>query len=130
MTNISSVEMMQAALAIREAQLSMTTSNLANVDTPNYKAKGLDFKSELNNVINDTGIKLNKTRPDHLNGSYSQSGHTVLYVNSGSLKADGNSVNETLEKAKFAEYQLQYQAALELSTKSTKSLVNAYKDAK
>jgi flagellar basal-body rod protein FlgB len=130
MTNLSSVEVMQAALSIREAQLSLTASNLANIDTPKYKAKGLDFKTELNNIINDTGIKLNKTRPNHLSGSYSPHGFDVLYVNSGSVRVDGNSVNGTLEKTKFAEYQLQYQAALELSAKSTKSLVGAYKDAK
>ncbi|WP_210498409.1 flagellar basal body rod protein FlgB [Vibrio crassostreae] len=130
MSTVSSLDYLNASLSIREAQLSTTASNLANQDTPNYKAKGVDFNRELNNIISDTPVGLNKTHQRHMDAANSNGGFNVLYVESGVEKADGNTVNGSLEKSKFAEYQVQYQAALEFSTKKFNSELNAYKDSK
>lgn len=124
MNSINSLELINAALSVREKQLSLTASNLANKDTPNFKAKGLDFKTEMSNIINGTSFSLNKTSPRHLDGVNIVS-NSINYQNNGAERADGNTVNSDVEKAKFADYQVQYQAALELSSKKTTSIIKA-----
>ncbi len=116
------------ALAIREAQMTLTTSNLVNQNTPNYKAKAIDFNAEIKKALNSVSHGLKKTSSNHLDAHGSTGTYNVQFVHSGVERPDGNTVNSTIEKSRFTEQQVKYQAALEMAVKSRTSLVNALKD--
>ncbi|CAH7370313.1 Flagellar basal body rod protein FlgB [Vibrio chagasii] len=130
MSGIDSINFLNAAMQVREAQLSVTAGNLANQDTPNFKAKGIDFKTALAAKTNNDKVGLQVSDPRHMQAADVNNGFDVQYVNSGITRADGNTVNSHLEKGKFAEYELQYQMALTLSQNKTSSLTGVIKDAR
>ncbi len=98
-------------LALREKRSEILAANLANADTPNYKARDLDFKSILNNTI-APAQKLEKTNPGHLSSGQQFLGATVKYRNPSHASLDGNTVESHIEQAKYSENAVQYQASL------------------
>ncbi|KDM90853.1 flagellar basal body rod protein FlgB [Photobacterium galatheae] len=127
MDQVSNLDFYHHALAIREMQLQLTASNIANQDTPNYKAKGVAFKEAFKQAIDSQSIHLLKENPRHLDGIGNQRGIQVSYIQTGMIRPDGNNVNEHLEKANFAEQQAMYEAALMFSNASKDSIKSALK---
>lgn len=127
MNQVSNLEFYNYALAIREMQLELTASNIANQNTPNYKAKGVDFKDAFKQAVASEGMGLAKDNARHLDGVGNSLGIKVGYVNSGMMRPDGNNVNEHLEKIQFAQYQAMYEAALNFSKSSKDSIIKAMK---
>ena len=73
----------QTALNLRAARQELIASNIANADTPNYKARDIDFASALQGAMSGSGEKLQvaTTSPQHLAGASGESvmGAPVLY---------------------------------------------------
>lgn len=97
------------ALPLREARGRILASNLANADTPNYKAQDLDFRAALLKQRGDEGelrsphMKL--TNSKHLagfDGAISTADY-LRYRNPTQPSLDGNTVETHIEKAKFME---------------------------
>ena len=65
----------QAALNLRAARQELMASNIANADTPNYKARDIDFASALQGALAGSGQKLQvaDTSPQHLAGATGES---------------------------------------------------------
>src|SRR5512143_1066988 len=62
----------QQALRIRDQRQQVVASNIANADTPNYKARDLDFKAALQGALRGagaSGVALATTEPGHLAGN-------------------------------------------------------------
>lgn len=127
MNQVSNLEFYNHALAIREMQLELSASNLANQSTPNYKAKGVDFKEAFKQAVSSEGIGLAKDNVRHLDGIGNSRGIEVGYINTGMMRPDGNNVNEHLEKANFAQNQALYEAALNFNKSSKDSVIKALK---
>lgn len=127
MNQVSNLDFYNHALAIREMQLQLTASNIANQDTPDYKAKGVEFKEAFKQAIDSQGINLMKDSPRHFDGVGNKRGIEVGYISTGMMRPDGNNVNEHLEKANFAEQQAMYEAALMFSNSSKDSIKSALK---
>jgi flagellar basal-body rod protein FlgB len=88
-------------------------SNLANADTPGYKARDLDFKTALNDV-RDTRLALSANNSRHLQASDAKSpGGELLYRVPNHAALDGNTVEVEMEQAAFAENSVRYQATLQ-----------------
>jgi len=85
------------------------TSNLANSDTPGYKARDLKFDS----VFDKEVLRLKNTSPLHLRATEISS-NGVLRQREGTPWLDGNDVEEEVEVAKITENALLYQAAARL----------------
>jgi len=100
------------ALALRERRSEVLASNLANADTPNYKARDLDFQSILKNQMPNNGSSLERTNTMHLQPSNMQLGAQMLYRNPQQASLDGNTVEDHIEQSKYAENSVQYQASL------------------
>ncbi|MDK9793905.1 flagellar basal body rod protein FlgB [Vibrio sp. D431a] len=130
MSAFDSINFMNAALQVREAQLATTAGNLANQDTPNFKAKGIDFQNALSKKLDTKTVGLITTDPRHIQASSVNNGIQTQFVNSGTIRADGNTVNSDLEKLKFAEYEVQYETALTFSQKKVDSLKRMLKENK
>lgn len=81
-------------LDLRMAQHTLTATNLANADTPGFKAKFIPFDRILSDVVDEgTHMKLRTTRQGHLPGlDVDPSDPTVEEIEAPSWAADGNSV--------------------------------------
>ncbi|WP_354326812.1 flagellar basal body rod protein FlgB [Sporolactobacillus kofuensis] len=88
------------------AEQNAIAQNIANVDTPNYKAKKVVF-----NDVLQSSLVANRTNPRHYNFSTSDgSGYTTVTDNFGSVQNNGNNVDIDHEMSELAQNQLLYQA--------------------
>lgn len=99
------------ALALREKRSETLASNLANADTPGYKARDLEFQSVLKQAM-PAAVSMEKPRPGHLSPGQQLLGGRMMYRNPQQASLDGNTVETQIEHAKFSENALQYQASL------------------
>ncbi len=80
----------ESALKLRERRLNVIAENIANADTPRYKARDVDFKSVMKST--QAGIKeLATTHRSHINASMSGK-DGLVYRNPLNPSADGNTV--------------------------------------
>jgi flagellar basal-body rod protein FlgB len=119
----------QAALNLRAARQELIASNIANADTPNYKAKDIDFASALQGALSGSGEKLqvSATSPQHLAGTTGESvmGAPVLYRKPLQPSADGNTVDMDVERAQFADNALRYEASVKFISDEVKDVLSA-----
>jgi flagellar basal-body rod protein FlgB len=108
-----------AALQFRSQRTELIANNLANADTPNFKARDMDFRRALADVATKTAdggktLALQTTRPGHipLGESGGVSGGQQLYRVPLAPSLDGNTVDPQLEQAAFAENAVRYQSTL------------------
>lgn len=100
-----------AALRVREKRTELLASNLANVDTPHYKARDLDFRAILKGE-QTRPLALSITQPSHQLKQPTDTLGETLYRNPYQPSMDGNTVESEQEHIRFAENALQYQATL------------------
>ncbi|MBS4052360.1 MAG: flagellar basal body rod protein FlgB [Methylomonas sp.] len=112
------------ALALREKRSEILAANLANADTPDYKAKDLDFKSVLSQTMDKTG-RMERTQAGHLTGPGTLLGADLLYRNPQQASLDGNTVEAHIEQSKYAENAVQYQASLRFINNKFSGLMSA-----
>jgi flagellar basal-body rod protein FlgB len=102
----------EQALLLHGQRLGVLATNLANADTPNYKARDIDFSAVLAGT-DDAALPLNVTEDGHIS---LQSGDTpavdLQYRNPYQASLDGNTVEMPVEQAAFAENNVRYQASL------------------
>ncbi|OHC85988.1 MAG: flagellar basal-body rod protein FlgB [Sideroxydans sp. RIFOXYD2_FULL_59_7] len=119
----------QAALNLRAARQELIASNIANADTPNYKAKDIDFASALQGAISGGGAKLQMAASagTNLNGPSGDTvmGAPVLYRNVLQPSADGNTVDMDVERAQFADNALRYEASVRFVSDKAKDVLAA-----
>lgn len=99
------------ALAFREKRSEILAANLANADTPNFKARDLDFKSVLKQSI-ASGVTMERTQAGHVAPQQQVFGANLMYRNPSQVSLDGNTVEAHVEQAKYAENAVRYQASL------------------
>ncbi len=101
------------ALALSTRRGELIASNLANADTPNYKARDIDFRAAMNQARQDASLTLVRTSPEHLSAAGAGDGPGVVrYRVPSEPSLDGNTVDTQMEQARFAENAVRYQAAL------------------
>ena len=117
------------ALTIRARRTEVLASNLANADTPNYKAKDLDFKQALAQARGEEGgpTRMKTTHAGHISGSPAAGEPDLMFRNPLQPSLDGNTVDTQIEKAKFAENTLQYQTTLTFLNRKFSGLMGAIK---
>ena len=120
----------QDALKVQSKRMEVLAKNLANVDTPNYKAQDIDFKTALAQAGSPgSSLALTTTSANQIGNNAT----TGVVDNSAALKyrvplapsLDGNTVDEQLEQAAFADNTVRYQATLTFLSGSLKDLVTA-----
>ena len=120
----------QDALKVQSKRMEVLAKNLANVDTPNYKAQDIDFKTALAQAGSPgSSLALTTTSANQIGNSAT----TGDLDNSAALKyrvplapsLDGNTVDEQMEQAAFADNTVRYQATLTFLSGSLKDLVTA-----
>lgn len=90
----------------------LLASNLANADTPGFKARDIDFRSVLQR-LDGQQLAMKTTHRAHLGGSPTPGASAEhLYRVPTQPSLDGNTVDSQVEKAQFAENALRYQSTL------------------
>ena len=114
------------ALEVRARRNELLASNIANADTPGYKARDIDFKA----ALADAGrgrIGLRVTHERHLGRGAGEGEAEVRYRVPNQPSLDGNTVDPDLEKTAFAENALRYNASLTFLDRKFKGLISALK---
>ncbi len=95
-------------LSLRQQAISR---NLANIDTPGFKAQTVDFKATLERMV-DKGnlLPLTLTNESHLKTAADETGFSLSLRPGGSLRADENNVDIDVEMTDMSEAGIQYQA--------------------
>ena len=117
----------QQALQVYARRSELLAENLANADTPNYKARDLDFRSVLAAAATGpAAVQLAATRPGHFAAAAPGMEDSALRYRVPLAPAlDGNTVDAQLEQAAFADNSIRYQAALSFLTERFKGLMTA-----
>lgn len=112
----STIGALNAALNLRLANQNVIASNIANADTPGYKAQKMEFEGALRNALEVSGrLPMEANSPEHF--IKSDPGHVdpEIYDNpNGNIHLDGNTVDRNVEQVALAENQIQYDAASEM----------------
>ncbi|MAZ88283.1 MAG: flagellar basal body rod protein FlgB [Cellvibrionaceae bacterium] len=115
------------ALRFRSQRAGVLANNLANMDTPNYKARDMDFKAAMAraNEASST-IQLKTTHNGHhqADGLLDGAGDELYRVPT-QPSIDGNTVEEHVEHAKHMENALQFQATFTFLNSKFKGLTSA-----
>jgi flagellar basal-body rod protein FlgB len=114
------------ALTLREKRTEILASNLANADTPGYKARDFDFQSVLQNTVVPP-LRLAATQPAHYLPNMDISGSRLMFRHSAQPSLDGNTVETHMEQMAFAENALHYQASLRFIDGKISGLMTAIK---
>jgi flagellar basal-body rod protein FlgB len=118
------------ALRVRDQRQQVLASNIANADTPNYKARDLDFKTALQGALQAApaadGATLAATAPGHLSGKPGLAAEAgLLYRTPAQGSVDGNTVDLDAERAAFADNAIHYEFNLTRLTQQIKGLMAA-----
>ncbi len=118
------------ALSLRVARQELLSSNVANADTPNFKAKDIDFASVLNERLSSTPslkkVNMNTTSAMHINSAASGVfGDNILYRVPLQPSADGNTVDMDMERTRFADNAIKYDASITFINNEFRNLTSA-----
>ena len=122
----------ETALSLRSQRQELLASNIANADTPNYKARDIDFAAALKGAMAGAkpGGAMNTTNTGHLargaaNGDTLANGTPVLYRGVVQGSVDGNTVDMDVERNQFADNALRYEAGIMMINSQLKGLMTA-----
>jgi len=117
----------QYTVGVRERNAEVISSNIAQANTPGYKARGFDFKKALNSASSGAGMHLAMTDGRHIPASVAVMGESLYRVPTQPDTGDGNTVDLNLERNLFMQNQIRHQASLDFLGGKFKSLTKAIK---
>ncbi|WP_332853046.1 flagellar basal body rod protein FlgB [Duganella sp. S19_KUP01_CR8] len=122
----------EAALGLRSQRQSVLASNIANGDTPNYKARDIDFSSAMQAALDKASptATLKTTASKHYpnppqDGSTMVDGTPLLYRGVVQGAVDGNTVDMDVERNQFADNAIRYEAGITAINAQIKNMMAA-----
>ncbi|MHA4867422.1 flagellar basal body rod protein FlgB [Duganella sp. PWIR1] len=124
----------ETALSLRSARQTVLASNIANADTPNYKARDIDFSSALKSALDKNNPNaqqtLNTTAARHYPNPLQDAGTLadgtpLLYRGVVQGAVDGNTVDMDVERNQFADNAIRYEAGITAINGQIKSMLAA-----
>lgn len=118
------------ALNLRAQRQQLLASNIANADTPGYKARDIDFHQALQAMLagGTSATATVRTRDAHLPGAQMTGTNLpgkALYRSEVQPSLDGNTVDMDVERAQFAQNAIHYEANLMMINSQLKALLSA-----
>lgn len=111
---------------LRAKRAEILAANLANADTPHYKARDLDFSALLNDELG--GVALSRTRGRHLAAGEGDLGDVeLMYRVPAQASLDQNTVDVQAERAAFLDNAIRYQASLRFLESKLTGLLSAFR---
>ena len=119
----------EQALGFRAQRAEVLANNIANADTPNYKARDLDFASVLaaqNDKTKNGTFSLEKTNSRHIDAQgLNMADASLQYRVPTQPSIDQNTVDAQMEQSNYAENAVGFQASFTLLNSKFKGLVSA-----
>ncbi len=115
----------EQAVQLRARRSEVLASNLANADTPGYKARDFDFKKILRNEM-ASPVRLASTHKGHIQADQGiVSTAQMQYRNPQQPSLDGNTVEAEREQVEYSANAVSYQASLRFLEGKIKGLKTA-----
>jgi flagellar basal-body rod protein FlgB len=117
----------EMSLSIYARKLELIASNIANADTPNYKARDLDFKSALSQAMAPSEAELHssqRSRTLHPNDPFP---FPTLYRVPSQGSVDNNTVDMDVERAAFADTAVRYELAIQKMSHEYKEMEELFR---
>lgn len=115
------------SVTLRSARSEILAANLANSDTPNYKARDIDFKAAMQSLQGGQlqgSIKLAQSSSQHISADVGGiASHAIRYRVPSHPSLDGNTVDTDMEKSAFTENAIRYQVSLSILSKKISGLI-------
>ena len=123
----------ETALSLRSQRQQLLASNIANADTPHYKARDIDFSAALQGALARStppaGV-LKATAPNHMGGAAGNpnilpNGTPVQYRATVQGAVDGNTVDMDVERNQFTDNAIRYEAGISMINSQIRGLMTA-----
>ena len=124
----------ETVLSLRDKRQTVLASNIANADTPNYKARDIDFNSALQSALDKNNPNatqtLRTTAPRHFPNPLQDAGTLadgtpLLYRGVIQGAVDGNTVDMDVERNQFADNAIRYEAGVTAINGQIKAMLAA-----
>ena len=112
-------------LAVRAQRAEVIASNIANADTPGYKARDMDFKSALNQALQKQQSGMSRTHEKHFDVRTEINNSVQFRMPDQADTGDGNTVDAQVERNLYLENSMQYQASIQFLSGRIKGLKKA-----
>lgn len=105
----SGVPLLEKYMQLASVKHKLTSGNLANISTPGYKSKDIDFHGELKKAIGQKGgLKMTMTQPNHIQPGQSSNDEPKIITDNSPESNGINNVNVDKEMADLAQNQVAY----------------------
>ncbi|MFQ3171198.1 MAG: flagellar basal-body rod protein FlgB [Oleispira sp.] len=111
------------AMLLRGKRAEILANNLANSDTPGFKARDINFQAMLEKETQN-GMAMSATNSAHISTHSSQSDQ-LFYRNPSQPSIDGNTVDTQLEQTIFSRNAMDYNTSFEFLSGKFKGLKSA-----
>ena len=118
----------ETALLLRTKRSEVLAANIANANTPGYKAQDFDFSRALKEAVSSQQTSMIKTHPDHYGASSNSVNASMQYIvpfQTGT--GDGNTVDLPSMQTAFAQNAMEYQMSLRFLNSKIKGMMTALK---
>ena len=115
------------ALKLQSKRTEVIADNLANADTPGYKARDIDFRAAMARAGGpDAPVTMTADNPGHIAiDPNTDASANLKYRTPLAPALDGNTVDSQQEQAAFADNTVRYQATLTFLSARFKGLMTA-----
>ncbi|WED21093.1 flagellar basal body rod protein FlgB [Vibrio sp. JC009] len=117
----------QHTVGLRERNAETISTNIAQANTPGFKAKGMDFQRALQAATSEANFGLRRTNDRHIAAAASVTGESMYRLPTQPDTGDGNTVDVDLERNLFMQNQIRHQASLDFLGSKFKNLTKAIK---
>jgi flagellar basal-body rod protein FlgB len=118
----------EAVLSVRGQRQQLLASNIANADTPDYKARDINFSAAMTHALSrsvSNSPDLAKTTSSHVNALGSTDGPLPMYRSSVQGNVDGNTVDMDVERNQFTDNAIRYEASLTILNMQIRGILSA-----
>lgn len=116
MLDTNMIQLLSRSMDAASLRQRIIADNIANVDTPNYKSKGVSFEQELQDALDDSStFEGTRTDPRHIpiGGKRLLDVNPTIYTNPGVMQNNGNNVDIDTEMTNMAKNQIWYNALVQ-----------------
>lgn len=122
------LSVLSQAMNLRTQRHQVLASNIANADTPGYKARDFSFESAMQNAMAGRatgGVAMAQTAPGHIGGGSGAAHAAIQFRKETQSAVDGNTVDMDVERGQISENALQYQILTQLISEKFKGMRSA-----
>jgi len=119
----------ESALGLQSRRAQLLAANMANSDTPKFKARDINFREIIQDIAENPGHKgpLEETSKLHIQPPQFSNGYEILYRHPFQASIDGNTVEPETETSNFMDNSMRYMASLRFLTGKFQTLQSAIK---